>query len=437
MPFRFVHTADIHLDSPLRSLALRDPDLAELIGGATRTAFQTIISLCLDEQVDALLIAGDLYDGSQTSMKTAAFLASELARLDDRGIATFIVRGNHDADSKITKELVMPDSVRVFTGRGDVHVLEGAADGRDVAIHGISFAQPRAPESLLHKFKPALPDTINIGLLHTSLGGAVGHDTYAPCSLADLEAMGFDYWGLGHIHARTVHRKARPTVVMPGQPQGRDINEAGPKSVSLVSIAGDGTVTVDEHITALAQFERVPVDVTGLDDWRDVAHAIGDALAAARARARCKHLVARVMLSGVSTLAWRIRVDADVLLTEARARAERFGGTWVESVSASVQAPRAGEDDSKDILAADPVAELRTLIANDVVPSESFKALAREIAEDLRGQVPREATGLLGEDEGAFNETLAHLIEEGAEDVLARLHGGTRGASGTGAEDSA
>ena len=72
MAYRFVHTADIHLDSPLRSLALRDPDLAELIGNASRQAFRNIIDLCIDEQVDALLLAGDLYDGDQTSMKTGS-----------------------------------------------------------------------------------------------------------------------------------------------------------------------------------------------------------------------------------------------------------------------------------------------------------------------------------------------------------------------------
>ena len=105
MPFRFVHTADIHLDSPLRSLALRDPALAELIGGATRLAFERIIDLCLDEQVNALMIAGDLYDGDQTSMKTALFLAAQLRRLDESGIRTFIVRGNHDAESRITGNL--------------------------------------------------------------------------------------------------------------------------------------------------------------------------------------------------------------------------------------------------------------------------------------------------------------------------------------------
>src|ERR1700722_15219431 len=105
MPYRFVHAADIHLDSPLRSLALRDPDLAELIGNATRRAFTDIVDLCLTEQVDALLLAGDLYDGEQTSMKTARFLVDQIHKLDEAGVRVFIIRGNHDALSKITREL--------------------------------------------------------------------------------------------------------------------------------------------------------------------------------------------------------------------------------------------------------------------------------------------------------------------------------------------
>ncbi|MQX35427.1 metallophosphoesterase family protein [Roseospira navarrensis] len=430
MPFRFVHTADIHLDSPLRSLALRDPALADLIGGATRTAFETTVTLCLDERVDALMIAGDLYDGGQTSMKTAAFLSGQLHRLEAEGIPAFIVRGNHDAESKITRELVLPASAHVFSGRAECHVLPKAADGRDVAVHGISFRDPRAPDSLLPKFKPPLPDAINIGLLHTSLGGAPGHDTYAPCSLADLAATGFEYWGLGHIHARAVHRSADPAVVMPGQPQGRDINEAGPKSVTLASITGDRAVTLSEHITAVAQFERVPVDATGLDAWRDLIDAIGSALAAARAAARCAQLVARVEVSGVSALDWRVRVDADLLLAEAQALADRLGDTWVDSVRTDLRpAPAA-----PDIPSGDPVAELRDLIVGTVAPSDAFRAQAREIAETLRAQLPRDSAALLGQTEAAFDDILAALIAEGTEDVIAHLLGSATGRPGTEAD---
>ena len=140
MPFRFVHTADIHLDSPLRSLAMRDPELAALIGDATRQGLVGIVDLCLEEQVDALVIAGDLYDGDQTSMKTARFLAEQMKRLHEAGIIVFKVRGNHDALSKITQELVLPPSLKLFGGRGEI--VELRLNGLDVAIHGLSFSRP-------------------------------------------------------------------------------------------------------------------------------------------------------------------------------------------------------------------------------------------------------------------------------------------------------
>lgn len=186
MTFRFVHAADLHLDSPLRSLALRDPALAELIGNATRRAFTGIVRICLEERVDALLLSGDLYDGEQTSMKTARFLADQLDLLHQAGVQVFIIRGNHDALSRITKELAFPDSVTVFSGRAEALTLQREPGSAPVVVHGISFAQPHAPDSLLPKFRPPVEEAVNIGLLHTSLGGAAGHDPYAPCSVTDL-----------------------------------------------------------------------------------------------------------------------------------------------------------------------------------------------------------------------------------------------------------
>jgi DNA repair exonuclease SbcCD nuclease subunit len=226
--YRFIHTADIHLDSPLRTLALRNAELAELIGLATRRSFVRIIDLCLEEQVDALVIAGDLYDGDQTSMKTARFLAEQLARLHQAGIRAFIIRGNHDALSKITAELVMPETVKVFDAVAEAVAIDRAPGHFPVAIHGLSFAKPQAPESLLRHYALPVPDAVNIGIMHTSLGGSAGHDLYAPCSVPDLRQAGFRYWALGHIHKRSSVEDASCAIVMPGIPQGRDINEDGP-----------------------------------------------------------------------------------------------------------------------------------------------------------------------------------------------------------------
>ena len=417
MPFRFVHTADIHLDSPLRSLALRNPELADLIGTATRLAFVNVIDLCLEEQVDALMIAGDLYDGDQTSMKTAGFLAAQIKRLDEAGIQTFIIRGNHDALSRITKELVLPHSVKVFGGCAEAITVERPTLGFQVAVHGISFRQPQAPESLLPKFGQPVDDAVNIALMHTSLAGAPGHDQYAPCKLPDLIDSGFDYWGLGHVHKREVHCD-RPVVVMPGMPQGRDINEAGAKSVTLVTIGDDRTTHLEERFTSIAQFERVSVDVTGAEDWRDMVSVIETSLAAARDRATSEHLIARLSVTGATPLAWQIRRDSDVLHAEATSRASMIGSTWIETIEHDYR-PQIGDTTSD---AGNPVLELRELMADDVSKAEGFRAAATEIAQELQSQLPRECRHILGEDEASFRKILQQLIADGSEDVLARLH---------------
>ncbi len=420
--YRFVHTADVHLDSPLRSLALRDPELASLIGNATRSAFVRTVDLCLDEQVDALLLAGDLYDGDQTSMKTARFLAEQLRRLSEAGIRAFIIRGNHDASSRITKELIFPDTVKVFGGRAEAVPIERNVGDFSVVIHGLSFTQPQAPDSLIGKYKLPVSDAVNIGLMHTSLAGAPGHDVYAPCSLADLQRTGFQYWALGHVHKRMV-AEGSCTVVMPGISQGRDINEAGAKSATLVTIQDDRTIQVEEHFTSLAQFERVDINVTGIDDWRDLVATMSRSLEQARNGVPSEHLVARLHLTGVTPLAWRIRRDIDVLTTESQERASVVGACWVEKLETSCQPPRA----ATTVESSDPLLELRRLIEGDVIDSDAFKAELAVAADELRKKLPVECRDIFGSDEAAFRDNLALLARDGMEDALARLHADQKG----------
>lgn len=414
MAFRFVHTADLHLDSPLRSLSLRNPDLAALVGDATRQALVRIVDLCLDEQVDALIIAGDLYDGDQTSMKTARFLATQMQRLHEAGIAVFKIRGNHDALSKITQELVLPPSVKVFSGRAEA--VELARGGLNIAIHGLSFAKPQAPESLLPKYKAPVAGAVNIGIMHSSLAGAPGHDLYAPCSVADLHASGFDYWALGHIHQRTHHAGAR-TVIMPGMPQGRDINEAGEKTVSLVTVADDGTVSVEERLTSLAQFARVTVDVSNAQDWRGLVDLIGRAVEDERQRTRSDHLVARLRLVGTTPLSFAIRRDADLLLSEAEQRAERTGRAWIEKLELDVRAPSLRPQQATS----DPVHELGALMRDDVMPAHGYREQVRDMVQSLLDDLPPESRRFAGNDPAAFDTFVEDLIREGSEDLIARL----------------
>ena len=417
VPYRFVHTADLHLDSPLRSLALRDAALAEVIGQASRAVFERIITLCLDEQVDALLIAGDLYDGAQTSMKTARFLAQQLRRLDEAGIETFIIKGNHDAEARITGQLVLPPSVTVFGAKAGVERRDKG--GLHLAIHGISFARPHAPESLLARFKAPVPGAINIGMMHTSLDGSPGHDPYAPCRLADLQQSGFDYWALGHIHARA-HHPGAVHVVMPGIPQGRDIGEAGAKSVTLVTVADDGGVTVEARSTALARFERLEVVLDEAMDWPGIVAALGTALRGARRAHAEDHLVLRVALTGRSGLLWRLRRDLGLLLDEAQLTCEAIGTLWIDGISVECSdVPRADT--------AGPLAELaravEAMTTPPATPPGPVLTEADALIDALLKALPKELRSLLGDDPAAQNTARDALMREGAAEVLAHLQG--------------
>ncbi|POR52619.1 DNA repair exonuclease SbcCD nuclease subunit [Bosea psychrotolerans] len=349
-------------------------------------------------------------------MKTAGFIAGQLRRLDEAGIRTFGIRGNHDAMSRITAELVFPDSVTFFKGSAGAISLPGQTGRRDVVIHGISFPRPHALESLLPKFKPPVDGAINIGLLHTSLAGAEGHDRYAPCNVADLAAAGFDYWALGHVHKRQIHLD-RPAIVMPGIPQGRDINESGAKSVSLVTVNEDGTIEIEEHRTSTAQFERVMVDLSGVEDWSDAMRVIGRKLAAECEAAASDHLIARILLTGATPLSWRLRRDTEMLLAEAEQQAAIIGKTWIEKISSDCSEPLGAAADN-----ASAVAELSQLIASDVLKSDAYRLQASEIVAELRGALPRELHRIFGEDEASFEKAVAQLTRDGALDVIAHLH---------------
>lgn len=411
MAFRFLHTADIHLDSPLRTLALRDETLGAQVRNATRKAFAGLVETCLERRVDALLIAGDLYDGDLRDMSTALFLGRQMRRLAEAGIWVFIIRGNHDAESVLTRELSLPDNVHVFGAEGGTEVMEEAG----IAIHGISFASAHVPENLLNRYPAPAPGRVNIGLLHTSLTGAEGHDVYAPCSLADLTGHGFDYWALGHVHKRAVHAE-KPWVVMPGIPQGRDIGEDGPKSATLVTVGDDGAISIEPVPSALVQFERIEADLTGTETMAAVASRLEAALGKAREAVAAPWLVARMALTGDTPLAARLRRDDDLTLTEAKQAAEAVGTTLIDKVHCAFK--RTATQDT-----AGPLAELEAIMrAPDVLPPEVFEQTLAAM-DTIRRALPAEVRKALPHDDEARQAFAAELIEAGAGDVIARLRG--------------
>ena len=368
------------------------------------------------------MLAGDVYDGDQTSMKTARFFASEMYRLRQAEIKVFLVRGNHDAISKITNELTLPDNVKLFTGRADYVEIAPSAGGLPLAIHGISFSEPKAPASLLSKFRPRVENAINIGILHTSLTGAEGHNTYAPCTTADLYATGFQYWALGHIHKRSIYDGACK-IVMPGNPQGRDINEAGAKTATLVTIGDDGSIVLEERHTGVAEFTRIAVDLQNCDDWSHVIDATRSALQAARAETYSEHLVARLLLTGATPAAWVLHSNADLLKTEADALAEQTGKSWIEKIDIGCTLPAATGTAAPSN---DPLSELMSEIDATILTSDAFALRTEETAREILNALPAECRASFGADEHAFKAEIHELSRQGAEQVLARLQSQAR-----------
>lgn len=408
---KILHTADVHLDSPLKSLALKDVDLQSTVKTATRSAFIKIVDTALFEEVSALLISGDLFDGAERSAKTAAFLTTQLDRLKAAEIPVFYIKGNHDAENPITGEISLPENVHVFDGRGGKHQIENSS----VWIHGVSFSGRHAPESLLPKFSAPEPDAINIAMLHTSLAGSQGHDPYAPCSVPELTAMGFDYWALGHVHKRQVHSEA-PWVVMPGIPQGRDIGEAGPKSATLLTI-DEKNIVVLEVPTSAAQFIDVRVSTNGVtrdDELRNRIRAV--LLEIAQGLVSDAGLV-RLTIEGRTSLKWQILRDQDSWREIVAELARGTGVLWVERTKFELYTETEGA--AADTSA---VAELGRLM--DQIRSEpAFTSELRASLETVLAEIPMGRRSSMIPDETAAEELTNSLSEGGAAAVLAAMKG--------------
>lgn len=400
----------MHLDSPLRSLALKDERLQAKVLTASRTALQRMVQFAIDEDVCAILIAGDLYDGNERSAKTAAFLVQEMDRLRDASIAVYYIKGNHDAENPVTGEIALPSNVHVFDGRGSKNLLPGT----DVWIHGVSFRGKHSAESLLPKFEPPVAGAINIGMLHTSLTGAAGHDPYAPCAVSDLQAAGFDYWALGHVHKRQVHSTA-PWIVMPGIPQGRDIGEAGPKSATLLKIDGAKIDIEDVPISAV-EFRQSFCDTTGVSEDEELRSLLRAHISQEAVSTQSDTAILRVTLSGATPLAWAILRDRDVWEQTLMDLAEDTGVLWIEQVNFDVMPSTTSE------VSTDAVAELGVLM-DEILHDDGFQAAAKAEIEQMVALLPADRRRDVLPDATSLAPLIKSLAEDGALLMLAQMKG--------------
>lgn len=336
-PFRFLHTGDLHLDSPVEGLAAEaPPEVMSVLRNATTNAWRAIVRLAITERADFIVVAGDVFEVASPTLLGQTRFRDGLAELAAAGIGSFVVHGNHDPmDGRSwAPSLAFPDAVHRFgvIAGESVPVMR---DGVEIArIHGRSYPRSSVSDNYAAEFRADPSAPFSIGLLHTNVGDRPGHHNYAPCSIEDLRASGMDYWALGHIH-QPGQVLADPPAYYSGIPQGRDPGELGARGCYVVDVDGAGGVAARFIATDVVRWQPLDVSIADLahdEALRDACRSVIDeAVAASDGRS----LVIRLRLTGRGALhANLVRTgyiaDLRQLLNEERGTSTPLA--WVESV---------------------------------------------------------------------------------------------------------
>ncbi len=411
---RFLHASDLHIDSPLRGLDRYDGAPVERLRSATRAAFERLVDRAISERVDFVLLAGDIYDCDWQDFHTGLFFRGQMVRLERAGIRVFIVQGNHDAQGVISKQLVLPPNVTVFSSRTAQTVR---IDALPVAIHGRSFPERAVDEDLVPSYPAPLPGCFNIGMLHTSLTGRAGHDPYAPTDLPTLIEKGYDYWALGHVHAREVLSE-RPRIVFSGNLQGRHAKETGAKGCELVTVEG-GRIEAEFVPLDVVRWSQVSLPLHGIDRLEALSDAFRHALEPELAGATDRLHAVRVTLTGATELHRLEATQPGTLAAAMRAAAQDVGEAeiWIEQVRLDLSTPL---DRAQAAQRQDAIGELLRLV--DSIAADDAELTRRFQAElgGLLGSMPQEvAAGDVPKLDDPAD--LKRLLRDAEATVLARL----------------
>ena len=315
---------------------MRDVDrrIGDRLRESTFEAFENLVNLCLDQQVDFLVVAGDIYDGADRSVRAQLRFRDGMKRLSDAGIATYIVHGNHDPLDGWLSAVTWPEGIHVFGPEPEWKTFE--MNGEPVAaIQGVSYPTREVRENLVGRFStPADESLFNIGLLHCNVGGNPNHDNYAPCTLDDLKLTALDYWALGHVHTRQTLRRENPAVMYPGNVQGRHPNESGPRGCLLVEVSEDRAVNTRFHPLDVVRWEPAEVDISDIKSLDSLESTIQQRMDDLAVKAEGRDVVCSLTISGRGPMhAELTRQGAiDDLLAELRATASESPWVWVERI---------------------------------------------------------------------------------------------------------
>ncbi|SJZ37817.1 metallophosphoesterase family protein [Selenihalanaerobacter shriftii] len=331
--FKFIHTADLHLGSPFKGIENVSEELQQRLYDSTYQAFKNVVDLALAEEVDFILIAGDLYDVADKNIRAQVFCQRELSRLADKGIHTFIVHGNHDHCSGWRAELTWSEEVHFFNA-GQVDNIPFSKEGIEVAkIHGISYPQQNVNDNYFKKFKVRDESLYQIGVLHTNVDGKNDYQNYAPCRLNDLVRSNFDYWALGHIHQKNILNEIQPTIIYPGNIQGRHPKETGSKGCYVVEVSDNGKTEYEFISTDVVRWYYEELDITDVENEEILLNRLEERID--KIKSENISGIIRFKLQGRTLLHHKLKVDGYIeeivqLLRSHWQQGKKF--YWVDSI---------------------------------------------------------------------------------------------------------
>lgn len=329
--FRFVHAADLHIDSPFAGVGDADNRVATRLREATYEAFQNLVDLCINQNADFLVIAGDVYDGADRSVRAQLRFREGLSKLADKGIKSFVVHGNHDPLDGWQSSISWPEGVHIFGAIPEWKNFE--KNGEVVAaVQGMSYPTREVTDNLATQFTPPeSPSLFAIGLLHANVGANSAHPNYAPCSVEDLLESGIDYWALGHVHTRQTLKRSAPVIAYPGNTQGRHPNETGARGALVVNVDPSGASRSDFVALDVVRWERSDIDISNLETIDSLDSAIRQATDNLSVEAEDRDVVCRLTLVGRGPLHEQLSADGAVmdLLDAVRGTWSGGGSPWV------------------------------------------------------------------------------------------------------------
>lgn len=342
--FSFLHCADLHFGAPFQGLADLPAEFAALLRDAPTRALDRIVATAIERRVAAVIMAGDVFDAADRNLRAQVQLRDRLRQLDAAGIPTLIVAGNHDPLGSAVASIHYPPSVHFFGT--DVEAVPLTIDNEILAhVYGVSYGSAAVTENLAITF-PSNPDgPFSIAVLHTNVGKRAGHDPYAPCSLADLEGRGFDYWALGHVHKRETLRTDSPVVHYPGNIQGLHMKELGPRGATLVEVSANGSVKMSPVWTEVVRWQRARTAISDLESLDDVIRAFAEISSEAAAEAPDRLHIVLWTLTGSGPVHADLRPPGVVAELVEALRAEHApeplsGAVWLQRLEAETRPAR-------------------------------------------------------------------------------------------------